>query len=268
MEEETGSEWDELRKDARRLEGDLDVRLSSYAKLGADGREMQWKSMEMEIESLLEKLLGVNDSMSRCAAAAVPTISVTQKLTRHRDILHEFTQVNIDAMFPDLANKSVSHAKTDLEANRLDLYMGREFKRTRGNIMSLREHAELLTSVRNDINEYKIDEVTDQAEAIKGGLTTGHRNAFTDIQAKMKQLSNRFPVIRGLLGASQISAFSILFSEDVKSSHQEEAIKGHTGSISSYCWMYIIPHHLLDFEVIDPNMILQIKHLVGAVVPE
>eukprot|EP01018_Ginkgo_biloba_P035804 Gb_02260 [translate_table: standard] len=30
-----------------------------------------------------------------------------------------------------------------------------EFKRTKGNINSMREHAELLTSVRNDISEYK-----------------------------------------------------------------------------------------------------------------
>lgn len=34
--------------------------------------------------------------------------------------------------------------------------LGQEFKRTRGNIISMREHAELLTSVRNDINEYKV----------------------------------------------------------------------------------------------------------------
>ena len=48
--------------------------------------------MGMEIEALLEKLLDVNDAMSRAAAAA-PTTSVTQKLARHGDILHEFTQV-------------------------------------------------------------------------------------------------------------------------------------------------------------------------------
>lgn len=29
------SGWEELRKDARKIEGDLDVKLSSYAKLGA-----------------------------------------------------------------------------------------------------------------------------------------------------------------------------------------------------------------------------------------
>ena len=50
--------------------------------------------MEMEIQSLLEKLLDINDSMSRCAASATPATSVTQKLARHRDILHEFTQVS------------------------------------------------------------------------------------------------------------------------------------------------------------------------------
>jgi Golgi SNAP receptor complex protein 1 len=58
--------------------------------LGGDG---SWKSVEMEIESLLEKLLDINDAMSRCVAGATSTTSVTQKLARHRDILHEFTQV-------------------------------------------------------------------------------------------------------------------------------------------------------------------------------
>ncbi|CAA6673666.1 unnamed protein product [Spirodela intermedia] len=204
------SQWDELRREARRLEGDLDVRLSAYAKLGSSpgrgysdlrsagageqlhGSGQQWKSVEMEIELLLEKLLDVNESMSRCvAAAAAPALSVSQKLTRHRDILHEFSQ---------------------------------EFRRIKGNIKSMRDHAELLTSVRNDINEYKasgnlqsvpnslreraaihasigqIDEVTSQAESVKGSLAA-QRNAFTEIQGKVKQLGDKFPVIRNLLGA-------------------------------------------------------------------
>ncbi|TQD76351.1 hypothetical protein C1H46_038113 [Malus baccata] len=98
------SGWEELRREARKIEGDLDVKLSSYAKLGARFTQggyvesgspsvsRSWKSMEMEIQSLLEKLLDINDSMSRCAASATPATSVTQKLARHRDILHEFTQ--------------------------------------------------------------------------------------------------------------------------------------------------------------------------------
>lgn len=205
------SGWEDLRKEARKIEGDLDVKLSSYAKLGArftqggggsgfadsngssptisSGRS--WKSMEMEIQSLLEKLLDTNDAMSHCAASAMPTNSVTQKLARHRDILHEFTQ---------------------------------EFKRIKGNINSMREHAELLSSVRDDITEYKasgsmspriqvlrersaihgsishIDEVISQAQTTRSVLGS-QRTLLGDVQGKVKQLSDKFPVIRGLLGA-------------------------------------------------------------------
>ncbi|CAN1345933.1 Golgi SNAP receptor complex member 1-2 [Linum perenne] len=150
-----------------------------------------WKSMDMEIQSLLEKLLDINDSMSRCAASAAPTTSVTQKLARHRDILHEFTQ---------------------------------EFRRIKGNIHSMKEHAELLSSVRDDISEYKasgsmspkmqilreraaihgsishIDDVISQAQATRAVLGS-QRSFFGDVQGKVKHLSDKFPVIRGLLGS-------------------------------------------------------------------
>ncbi|KAJ8459522.1 hypothetical protein OPV22_032448 [Ensete ventricosum] len=234
------ADWDELRREARRIEGDLDVRLSSYAKLGvgysdpkSPASDSHWKSMEMEIEMLLARLTDVNEAMSRCAAAAMPTTSVAQKLTRHRDILHEFAQ---------------------------------EFKRTRGNIMSMREHAELLTSVRNDINEYKtssssqavpnllreraaihgsitqIDEVTSQAEAIKGVLSV-QRSTFGEIQGKVKQLSDRFPVIRNLLGmikrkkskdtiilSAVIAGFLSRFRGPI---HEEKALAGSQNKLLS-----------------------------------
>ncbi|XP_068345050.1 Golgi SNAP receptor complex member 1-2-like isoform X2 [Pyrus communis] len=201
------SGWEELRREARKIEGDLDVNLSSYAKLGARftqgyvesgspsvSSSRSWKSMEMEIQSLLEKLLETNDSMSRCAASATPATSVTQKLARHRDILHEFTQ---------------------------------EFRRIKGNINSLREHAELLTSVRDDISEYKvsmasgimsprmqilreraaihgsvshIDEVISQAQTTRAVLGS-QRALFGDVQGKVKNLSDKFPIVRGLLGS-------------------------------------------------------------------
>ncbi|KAK4379416.1 hypothetical protein RND71_001278 [Anisodus tanguticus] len=202
VQEESG--WEELRKEARKIEGDVDVKLSSYAKLGARvtqggyveagsptlGSSRSWKSTEMEIQSLLEKLLDVNDSMSRCAASAAPTTSVTQKLARHRDILHEFTQ---------------------------------EFRRIKGNISSMREHAELLSSVRDDISEYKasgsspkmqilreraaihgsishIDDVISQAQTTRAALGS-QRTLFGDVQGKVKQLGDKFPVIRGLIGS-------------------------------------------------------------------
>ncbi|ONK80333.1 uncharacterized protein A4U43_C01F16480 [Asparagus officinalis] len=155
------------------------------------GPSRSCKSMEMEIESLLEKLLDINDSMSRCAATASATSSVNQKLARHRDILHEYTQ---------------------------------EFRRTKGNLNSMREHAELLTSVRDDISESKasgslspavqllrerasvhgsishIDEVIGQAQATRSVLGA-QRALFGDVQGKVKHLGEKFPIIRGLIGA-------------------------------------------------------------------
>jgi hypothetical protein len=50
--------------------------------------------MEFEIHSLLSKLQDVNDAMSRCATSPAPTTTISQKLERDRDILHEFTQVS------------------------------------------------------------------------------------------------------------------------------------------------------------------------------
>ncbi|KAL6560373.1 Golgi SNAP receptor complex member 1-2 [Orobanche gracilis] len=220
------SGWEELRKEARKIEGDLDVKLSSYAKLGARftqggnvdagsptvGSSRSWKSMEMEIESLLEKLLDINDSMSRSAASAASTTSVTQKLARHRDILHEFTQLNRKGPALDRVRFGSS------EQNSV------EFKRIKGNINSMREHAELLTSVRDDISEYKasgsasprmqllreraaihgsishIDDVISQAQATRAVLGS-QRTLFGDVQGKVKLLGDKFPVISGLIGS-------------------------------------------------------------------
>ncbi|XP_024523006.1 Golgi SNAP receptor complex member 1-2 isoform X2 [Selaginella moellendorffii] len=180
---------------------------------GAGAGDVAYNSMEMEIESLLEKLLDLNDAMSRCVASATSTASISQKLARHRDILHELTQ---------------------------------EFRRTRGNINSMREHADLLSSVRSEISEFKasgnvspgpsllreraaihgsisqIDDVIGQAQATKAALSF-QRSTFLEIQGKMKQLSDRFPIVRSLLGAikrkrsrdtlilSAVIAFCLLF---------------------------------------------------------
>ncbi|XP_042510090.1 Golgi SNAP receptor complex member 1-2-like [Macadamia integrifolia] len=197
--------WEELRKEARKIEGDLDGKLSSYAKLSAMfnqggyaeagsptfGSSRSFKSVDMEIQSLLEKLSDTNDAMSRCAASAMPATSITQKLARHRDILHEFAQ---------------------------------EFRRIKGNINSMREHAELLSSVRDDISEHKIsgnmspkmhilrerasihgsivniDDVINQAQNTRAVLGS-QRSLLGNVQGKVKLLSDKFPVIRGLLGA-------------------------------------------------------------------
>ncbi|KAG5626935.1 hypothetical protein H5410_012153 [Solanum commersonii] len=213
------SGWEELRKEARKIEGDLDVKLSSYAKLGARvtqggyveagsptlGSSRSWKSTEMEIQSLLEKLLDVNDSMSRCAASAASTTSVTQKLARHRDILHEFTQ---------------------------------EFRRIKGNISSMREHAELLSSVRDDISEYKASgsmspkmHILRERAAIHGSIShNSHFGSIADVdlagQFYLEILIQSFSTTALSVSSAVPTLFGLTLDGAHQSNHMRELVVG------------------------------------------
>ncbi|CAA0813268.1 Golgi SNAP receptor complex member 1-2 [Striga hermonthica] len=92
----------------------------------------------------------------------------------------------------------------------------------------MREHAQLLSSVRDVISEYKIDDVISQAQATRAALGS-QRALFGDVQGKVKQLSDKFPVIRGLLGS----------------------IKGkrsrNTHLFCCDCCLYVFPYHMLAF---------------------
>ncbi|KAJ0836903.1 putative golgi SNAP receptor complex, subunit 1 [Helianthus annuus] len=84
------------------------------------------------------------------------------------------------------------------------------------------EHAELLSSVRDDMSEYKVsgsprmqilreraaihgsiahmDDVITQAQTTRAALGA-QRAMFGDVQGKVKQLSDKFPIVRGLTGS-------------------------------------------------------------------
>lgn len=96
------SKWEDLRKQARRLENEVDLKLVSFSKLGtsysshvsdhtpllgnASGERM-FETMAMEIEQLLAKLTGVNDMMANHKEAINGPSSAVHTLQRHRDIL-------------------------------------------------------------------------------------------------------------------------------------------------------------------------------------
>ncbi|XP_075475436.1 Golgi SNAP receptor complex member 1-2-like [Primulina tabacum] len=170
------SGWQELRKE---------VKLSSYAKIGAgftQGGYVVATSPTVgssRFSHCLRSLLDINDNMSRCAASAAPTTSVTQRL-------------------PGIGTYCMTH----------------EFRRIQGSIISLSQHTELLNSVRDDISEYKecscygrelpfisqIDDVISQAQATSTALGS-QRTLFGDLQGNVKLLGDKFSYIRGLLGS-------------------------------------------------------------------
>ncbi|XP_059234717.1 Golgi SNAP receptor complex member 1 isoform X3 [Mustela nigripes] len=146
----TSNYWEDLRKQARQLENELDLKLVSFSKLctsyshssARDGRRDRYSSdttpllngssqdrmfetMAIEIEQLLARLTGVNDKMAEYTnSAGVPSLNAAlmHTLQRHRDILQDYTH---------------------------------EFHKTKANFMAIRERENLMGSVRKDIESYK-----------------------------------------------------------------------------------------------------------------
>ncbi|KAM9319159.1 Golgi SNAP receptor complex member 1 [Pholidichthys leucotaenia] len=206
--------WEDLRKQARQLENELDLKLVSFSKLctsyNRDGRrgdtsdttpllnnstqDRMFETMSVEIEQLLEKLTAVNDKMAEYTnspGAASLNAALMHTLQRHRDILQDYTH---------------------------------EFHKTKSNFLALREREDLLGSVRKDIETYKsgsgvnnrrtelflkehehlrnsdrlMDDTISIAMATKENMTS-QRGVLKSIQSRVNTLANRFPTINNLI---------------------------------------------------------------------
>uniref|UniRef100_A0A8C2KEI5 Golgi SNAP receptor complex member 1 n=1 Tax=Cyprinus carpio TaxID=7962 RepID=A0A8C2KEI5_CYPCA len=192
----------DLRKQARQLENELDLKLVSFSKLctsyssSRDGRrgdsssdttpllsnstqDRMFETMSVEIEQLLAKLTGVNDKMAEYTSTPGVTslnAALMHTLQRHRDILQDYTH---------------------------------EFHKTKSNFMAIREREDLLGSVRKDIETYKSDPsssavylmkftVAHIAMATKENMTS-QRGLLKSIQSRVNTLANRFPAINNLI---------------------------------------------------------------------
>ncbi|KAI9033807.1 hypothetical protein CLU79DRAFT_725528 [Phycomyces nitens] len=120
--------WDQLRKEARQLENEIELKLASLAKAGAncstqgsypaDNSKM---SQELEIEALLTKLQSVISAMTEFLdrPSATPTTpSMVHLLDRHRDILYDTTK---------------------------------EFRKVKSQLKAARDKADLMNQVRDEI---------------------------------------------------------------------------------------------------------------------
>uniref|UniRef100_A0A3P8ZNE2 Golgi SNAP receptor complex member 1 n=2 Tax=Esox lucius TaxID=8010 RepID=A0A3P8ZNE2_ESOLU len=207
----------DLRKQARQLENELDLKLVSFSKLctsyssSRDGRrgdsssdttpllnnstqDRMFETMSVEIEQLLAKLTGVNDKMAEYTSTPAVTslnAALMHTLQRHRDILQDYTH---------------------------------EFHKTKANFLAIREREDLLGSVRKDIETYKsgsgvnnrrtelflkehehlrnsdrlMDDTISIAMATKENMTS-QRGLLKSIQSRVNTLANRFPAINNLI---------------------------------------------------------------------
>ena len=191
---------DALRKQTRKVETDLDLKLVQYSRLdgGDEGSsssapkrpEKSSAVLQREIEQLLRQLGEVNDSMSRHTSTATGGAASTMHvLQRHREILHDFTQ---------------------------------EFHKTRQNLQRSDERQQLLSSVRQDIREHRsneqratdallrernaiagsarlADDAIGQATAMRESLLN-QRGVFDGMGGKLMQLSAVAPQMNALIG--------------------------------------------------------------------
>uniref|UniRef100_A0A3Q1I0K4 Golgi SNAP receptor complex member 1 n=1 Tax=Anabas testudineus TaxID=64144 RepID=A0A3Q1I0K4_ANATE len=194
--------WEDLRKQARQLENELDLKLVSFSKLctsysgSRDGRrgetsdttpllnnstqDRMFDTMSVEIEQLLAKLTAVNDKMAEYTntpGTASLNAALMHTLQRHRDILQDYTH---------------------------------EFHKTKGNFLAIREREDLLGSVRKDIDGSGVnnrrtelflkehEHLRNIAMATKENMTS-QRGMLKSIQSRVNTLANRFPAINSLI---------------------------------------------------------------------
>ncbi|KAF9188661.1 hypothetical protein BGZ51_000400 [Haplosporangium sp. Z 767] len=142
--------WDTLRREVRQVEIEIGSKLTALSKhavrttsvqqntagapgVGATGAGQStsvtgtWQELETNIEDLLEKLSRLVDAMSQHLDTQTQTngqapLSMVHVLQKHRDILHDNTK---------------------------------EYRKTRQNVRAAKDHAQLLSSVQNDINTFR-----------------------------------------------------------------------------------------------------------------
>lgn len=96
--------WDTLRKQARHLENDIDLKLIAFNKVGAAAPastsgpggdtapllgDHVFESLSLEIEQMLDQLSGLNEKMAEIPGTGAAVMHVLQ---RHREILHGYRQ--------------------------------------------------------------------------------------------------------------------------------------------------------------------------------
>ncbi|GJN03621.1 hypothetical protein PR202_ga21087 [Eleusine coracana subsp. coracana] len=85
------SSWDALRKQARRLEAQLDDQMNAYRKLVSMKSDGSENDIESDIERSLKQLQQVNSQMQTWVSSGGSEV-LSHTLTRHMEILQDLTQ--------------------------------------------------------------------------------------------------------------------------------------------------------------------------------
>ncbi|ESQ35220.1 hypothetical protein EUTSA_v10008707mg [Eutrema salsugineum] len=190
------SSWDALRKQARKIEAQLDEQMHSYRRLvstkaltKSDGTE---SDLEAGIDLLLRQLQQVNAQMQAWVSSGGSEM-VSHTLTRHQEILQDLTH-------EFYRHRSSLRAKQE-HASLLEDF--REFDRTRLDLEDgdgSTEQALLKEHVGINRNTAQMDGVISQAQATLGTLMF-QRSNFGGINSKLSNVTSRLPTVNTILSA-------------------------------------------------------------------
>ncbi|KAF9055847.1 snare region anchored in the vesicle membrane C-terminus-domain-containing protein [Panaeolus papilionaceus] len=158
------SNYDQLHRQCRTLENLFDAKLTTYSQLVASisrggpganddveatGSGERWRDLEAELDDLANKLEEINEQLTELARTPdLMSASMLRAIQRHRELYQ-------DNM--------------------------RELKRTKTNVKTAFDQANLLTGVRNDIDAYK-SSAADSLLAERGRIDSSHRMTDDMIQ--------------------------------------------------------------------------------------
>ncbi|KAG5882367.1 hypothetical protein JTB14_036291 [Gonioctena quinquepunctata] len=189
--------YEDLRKQARQLENEIDLKLVAFSKLGAGIKtppsnnadtepllsgEDTFEAMSLEIEQLLNKLTSVNERLSE---QPVSGAAMLHTLQRHKDILADLSR-----------DYRKTNSLRESRRQREDLLRGSETFRTDG--VNNRRDMYLKESQHIHNSDRLVNEQISIAMETREHLTS-QRQTFKRLQTRFNDISNRYPLINSLI---------------------------------------------------------------------
>ena len=204
-----GTEWEDLRKQARQHENEIDAKLMSFTKLcsnyvahdqllhlnndssSSTSSASSFETMSMEIEKLLERLSDINKRMSEVVPALLgPNSTATHTLQRHHEVLQycrrefERTKMNIrnfkerEDLLHNNSTTTADMTTQGLSSRRQDYYL-REMGHLNSAHKSIDSSLEISSMIKKDLAD--------------------QRRYFHNINTKVNAIANRFPLVNSVL---------------------------------------------------------------------
>ncbi|XP_005176447.1 Golgi SNAP receptor complex member 1 [Musca domestica] len=194
--------YDALRKQARLLENEIDLKLVAFSKIGSSSGstmghssnatdtapllgEHVFDSLSEEIAQMLDKLSSINESMTELPTSGA---AMMHTLQRHREILQGYRQ--------EFNKISANHT---MRLEREELLRGSGLSTNSPSISGLSRRDMYLkeSSHINSSNTLINDQINIAIETREHLLS--QRQAFKRFQTRLNDISNRFPLISSLI---------------------------------------------------------------------